>query len=137
MKSQSSILVVDDERTMLSLLEKILSQDGYHVYLSTNGREALAVIEKQHVDIIITDVKMPELDGFGLLKIVKNEYPEISVIMMTGYGDTYTVKDALLLGADEYITKPFRSHEISLVVERTYWRMMSSKSRAAGTVIET
>lgn len=137
MKSQSSILVVDDERTMLSLLEKILSQDGYHVYLATNGREALAVIEKQHVDIIITDMKMPELDGFGLLKIVKNEYPEISVIMMTGYGDTYTVKDALLLGADEYITKPFRSHEISLVVERTYWRMMSSNSRAAGTVIET
>lgn len=136
MKSQSSILVVDDERTMLSLLEKILSQDGYQVYLATNGREALAVIEKQHVDIIITDVKMPELDGFGLLKIVKNEYPEISVIMMTGYGDTYTVKDALLLGADEYITKPFRSHEISLVVERTYWRMMSSKSRAAGSVIE-
>lgn len=137
MKSQSSILVVDDERTMLSLLEKILSQDGYQVYLATNGREALAVIEKQHVDIIITDVKMPELDGFGLLKIVKNEYPEISVIMMTGYGDTYTVKDALLLGADEYITKPFRSPEISLVVERTYWRMMSSNSRAAGTVIET
>lgn len=137
MKSQSSILVVDDERTMLSLLEKILSQDGYHVYLATNGREALAVIEKQHVDIIITDMKMPELDGFGLLKIVKNKYPEISVIMMTGYGDTYTVKDALLLGADEYITKPFRSHEISLVVERTYWRMMSSKSRAAGSVIET
>lgn len=137
MKSQSSILVVDDERTMLSLLEKILSQDGYHVYLATNGREALAVIEKQHVDIIITDMKMPELDGFGLLKIVKNEYPEISVIMMTGYGDTYTVKDALLLGADEYITKPFRSHEISLVVERTYWRMMSSKSTAAGSVIET
>ena len=137
MKSQSSILVVDDEQTMLSLLEKILSQDGYHVYLATNGREALAVIEKQHVDIIITDVKMPELDGFGLLKIVKNEYPEISVIMMTGYGDTYTVKDALLLGADEYITKPFRSHEISLVVERTYWRMMPSKSRAAGSVIET
>lgn len=136
MKSQSSILVVDDERTMLSLLEKILSQDGYQVYLATNGREALAVIEKQHVDIIITDVKMPELDGFGLLKIVKNEYPEISVIMMTGYGDTYTVKDALLLGADEYITKPFRSQEISLVVERTYWRMMSSKSRAAGSVIE-
>lgn len=137
MKSQSSILVVDDERSMLSLLEKILSQDGYQVYLATNGREALAVIEKQHVDIIITDVKMPELDGFGLLKIVKNEYPEISVIMMTGYGDTYTVKDALLLGADEYITKPFRSPEISLVVERTYWRMMSSNSRAAGTVIET
>lgn len=137
MKSQSSILVVDDERTMLSLLKKILSQDGYQVYLATNGREALAVIEKQHVDIIITDVKMPELDGFGLLKIVKNEYPEISVIMMTGYGDTYTVKDALLLGADEYITKPFRSPEISLVVERTYWRMMSSNSRAAGTVIET
>lgn len=137
MKSQSSILVVDDERTMLSLLEKILTQDGYHVCLATNGREALAVIEKQHVDIIITDVKMPELDGFGLLKIVKNEYPEISVIMMTGYGDTYTVKDALLLGADEYITKPFRSHEISLVVERTYWRMMSSKSSAVGTVIET
>lgn len=137
MKSQISILVVDDEQVMLSLLEKILSQDGYSVLLAANGRKALAVIEKQHVDIVISDVNMPELDGFGLLKIVKNEYPEISMIMMTGYGDTYTVKDALLLGADEYLTKPFRSHEISLVVERTYWRMMSSQSRAAGSVIET
>jgi DNA-binding NtrC family response regulator len=70
------------------------------------------------------------LNGFELLKIVKKDYPNIGMIMMTAYGDTYTVKDALLLGADEYITKPFKSHEISLVVERAYWRILSDSSSA-------
>jgi DNA-binding response OmpR family regulator len=54
----------------------------------------------------------------------------VAVIMMTAYGDTYTVKDALLLGADEYVTKPFKSFEISIVVERAYWRIMSAIARA-------
>ncbi|RKX26431.1 MAG: sigma-54-dependent Fis family transcriptional regulator, partial [Candidatus Zixiibacteriota bacterium] len=56
--------------------------------------------------------------------------PDIGVIIMTGFGDTYTVKDALLLGADEYITKPFKSYEISLIVERAYWRILSNKEKS-------
>jgi DNA-binding NtrC family response regulator len=129
MKSSVSILVVDDESMMRNLLERILSRDGYQVLSAEDGQDALKVLEKESVDIIISDLKMPRMSGFELLKAVKKDYPGIAMIMMTAYGDTYTVKDALLLGADEYITKPFKSFEISLVVERAYWRLLSQDSQ--------
>jgi DNA-binding NtrC family response regulator len=131
MKTSITVLAVDDEPMMRSLLEKILTRDGYKIVTAEDGEEALKVLEKQPVSIVISDIKMPKLNGFDLLKVIKSKYPEIGVIMMTAYGDTFTVKDALLLGADEYITKPFKSFEISLVVERAYWRIMSAASRAA------
>ncbi len=126
MKSSVSILIVDDEQMMRNLLEKILIREGYKILSAGNGAEALEVLQSSRIDMVISDIKMPRMNGFDLLKVLKEEYPEIGVIMMTAYGDTYTVKDALLLGADEYITKPFKSHEISLVVERAYWRLVST-----------
>jgi DNA-binding NtrC family response regulator len=130
MKSSITILVVDDEEMMRALLTKILSRDGYKIVTAEDGQAALEVLAAQPISIIISDIKMPRLNGFELLKTVKTQYPEIGIIMMTAYGDTFTVKDALLLGADEYITKPFKSFEISLVVERAYWRIMSAATRA-------
>jgi len=129
MKNSITILVVDDELMMRNLLEKILIRDGYNVITAENGQDALEVLNKDKIDIVISDMKMPEMNGFDLLKIIKNEYPRIGMIMMTAYGDTYTVKDALLLGADEYITKPFKSFEVSMIVERAYWRLLSNKHR--------
>lgn len=126
MKDNVSILVVDDEQMMRELLKKILTREGYKVTTAADGLDALDVLREEKIDMVISDMKMPGLDGFGLLKTVKEQYPQVGVIMMTAYGDTYTVKDALLLGADEYITKPFKSYEISLVVERAYWRLMST-----------
>jgi two-component system, NtrC family, response regulator PilR len=126
MKSSVSVLIVDDEQMMRNLLEKILIREGYKILSAENGAEALEILQLQSVDIVISDIKMPRMNGFDLLKVLKEEHPDIGVIMMTAYGDTYTVKDALLLGADEYITKPFKSHEISLVVERAYWRLVSA-----------
>lgn len=134
MKSSVSILIVDDEEMMRTLLDRILSREGYKIRSAEDGVVALEVLKAERFDIIISDMKMPRMDGFELLKIVKNEYPQIGVIIMTAYGDTYTVKDALLLGADEYITKPFKSYEISLVVERAYWRILSASSQASNPV---
>jgi DNA-binding NtrC family response regulator len=130
MKSSITILVVDDEEMMRVLLTKILSRDGYKLITAEDGQAALEILATQPVSIIVSDIKMPRLNGFELLKAVKSQYPDIGMIMMTAYGDTFTVKDALLLGADEYITKPFKSFEISLVVERAYWRIMSAANRA-------
>ena len=126
MKSSTSILVVDDELMMRDLLVKILSREGYRIDSVEDGIAALEHLKKQRVDLVISDMKMPRMDGLELLSAIKKNYPEIGVIIMTGFGDTYTVKDALLLGADEYITKPFKSFEISLVVERAYWRILSA-----------
>ena len=127
MKSSISILVVDDEEMMRSLLRKILSREGYQILTADDGASAIEMLEREKIDLVISDIKMPRMDGFELLDRIKREYPQVGVIIMTAYGDTYTVKDALLLGADEYVTKPFKSYEISLVVERAYWRILSSR----------
>ena len=132
MKSTVSILVVDDEAMMRNLLEKILTRDGYKVFTAEDGQAALDVLSSEKISIVISDLKMPNVNGFDLLKIVKKQYPRVGMIMMTAYGDTYTVKDALLLGADEYITKPFKSFEISLIVERVYWRLVAETKQASG-----
>lgn len=129
MKNTITIMVVDDELMMRNLLEKILQRDGYKVVTAENVKKALEILNRDKIDIVISDMKMPEMNGFDLLKIVKKDYPHIGMIMMTAYGDAYTVKDALLLGADEYITKPFKSFEVSMIVERAYWRILSGANK--------
>lgn len=125
MKSSISILLVDDEQIMRDLLQKILDREGYRILTAEDGAMACEILKREPIDIVVTDMKMPRMNGFELLEIIKQKHPSVGVIIMTAYGDTYTVKDALLLGADEYITKPFKSYEISLVVERAYWRILS------------
>lgn len=133
MKSAMTILVVDDEAMMRELLDKILRRDGYQVLAAADGAEALEIMHQQKVNLVISDIKMPRVDGFGLLKAVKAEFPKVPVIMMTSFGDTFSVKDALLLGADEYVTKPFKSYEIALVVERAYWRLLAAEGQSEST----
>lgn len=133
MKSAMTILVVDDEAMMRELLDKILRRDGYQVLAAADGAEALEIMHQEKVNLVISDIKMPRVDGFGLLKAVKAEFPKVPVIMMTAFGDTFSVKDALLLGADEYVTKPFKSYEIALVVERAYWRLLAAEGQSEST----
>jgi len=129
MKEEATILVVDDEEMLRKILSKILTKEGYNVHLASTGHEALEILRREKIDLLITDVKMPEMDGFDLLKTVKIDYPQIGIIVMTAFGDAYTVRDALLLGADEYITKPFKSFEIVMVIERAAWRIQSSRTK--------
>lgn len=131
MKSSIAILVVDDEEMMRHLLKKILSREGYQVSMAPDGEAACDILKEKRFDMVISDMRMPRMNGFDLLKVVKRDYPKTGVIIMTAYGDTYTVKDALLLGADEYITKPFKSYEIALVVERAYWRILAGSDTPA------
>jgi DNA-binding NtrC family response regulator len=130
-KQNIAILVVDDEPMMQTLLERILTRDGYRVLTAGDGAQALEVLARESVSIVISDLQMPVMGGLDLLKAIKKDFPGLGVIIMTAYGDTYTVKDALLLGADEYITKPFKSFEISMVVERAYWRLLAQDNRLA------
>ncbi len=130
MKENISILVVDDEEMMRNLLEKILSKEGYRVETATDGEDALEKLRTSTYDMMISDIQMPRLNGFELLQRVKKEYPNISIVIMTAFGDSFTVKDAILMGADEYVTKPLKSFEINLIVERAYWRLKSNQSEA-------
>jgi DNA-binding NtrC family response regulator len=130
MKDTVSILVVDDDLAMSNLLGKLLAREGYQIVEAGGGDAALKILQSREIDIVVSDAKMPGMDGFELLRQVKRMRPEIGYIIMTAHGDVYSVKDALSLGADEYITKPFNSHEISLVVERVYWRLLSADSHS-------
>lgn len=131
MKENVKILVADDEAIMRNLLLKILEQEGYQVVLAASCEEAIGMLDNSRFELVLADVKMPAMGGFTLLKEIKAHWPQTAVIMMTGYGDAHTVKEALMLGADEYITKPFKSHEISLIIERAYWRQLASKRKDA------
>lgn len=113
-----SILVVDDEENVSKLLSKVLLKDGYNVYTAANGREALGVIERQRVDIVITDIKMPEMSGIDLLNTIKSIDEDINVIMITAYATIQTAVDALRAGASDYITKPFNLDEVLLSVKK-------------------
>lgn len=124
-----TILIVDDEAMMRDLLEKILRRDGYQVLTAADGAAALELMRSQTVNLVISDIKMPHLNGFELLHAIKTDFPKVPIIMMTAFGDTFSVKDALLLGADEYVTKPFKSYEIALVVERAYWRLLAAEGQ--------
>ena len=124
-----NVLVVDDEEVMRNLMTKILQKAGYEVFITGSGIGARAALSERQIDIVLSDVKMPDMSGFDLLKEIKEKYPQIAVIMMTAFADSYTIKDALLLGADEYITKPFKHYEVTVVVERAYWRMLANRKQ--------
>ncbi|UCE67803.1 MAG: response regulator [Candidatus Zixiibacteriota bacterium] len=130
MKEYVKILVVEDEAMMRNLLLKILESEGYQVTLASSGAEALDKLECEKYDLMLSDVKMPGMNGFELLEKVKSQWNDMAVIVMTGYGDAYTIKEALMKGADEYLSKPFKSHEVSLIVERAYWRLLSARNSA-------
>jgi len=112
------ILIVDDEPLVRSSLSELLTLLGYTVSTAGNGKEALELLRDYTADIIITDIKMPEMDGIQLLNQVKKRHPEVPVILITGYGSIDSAVEAMKQGAYDYITKPIVDSEIKIVIER-------------------
>jgi nitrogen regulation protein NR(I) len=113
-----SILIVDDDITLCHFLTKALSQMGYQVILCHSGRDALDVVRKQEIDLILLDNKLPDRNGLEILKEVKRDHPKVSVIIMTAFGTTETAIEAMKVGAFDYILKPFELDEISEFVAK-------------------
>lgn len=111
-------LIVDDENTVCKSINKILSRKGYIVENSYSAEEAIRKIKKTSYDLVITDIKMPEMNGLELLEIVKEYYPDLSVVLITGYPSVDTAKRAFKLGAADYLSKPFTSNELTKTAER-------------------
>jgi two-component system response regulator PilR (NtrC family) len=101
------ILVVDDERSMRELLAIVLRREGYEVLLAENGRSAIALLEREPVDLLISDIKMPDLSGVDVLRAAKKIDRDILGIMITAFASTDTAVEAMRLGACDYISKPF------------------------------
>ncbi|HOY71640.1 MAG TPA: sigma-54 dependent transcriptional regulator, partial [Tenuifilaceae bacterium] len=113
------ILVLDDEKVFRDEIKEFLENDGFTVLLSDRPSAAFEMLTQQEVDIMILDIKLPEMDGFEVLRRVKEEYPDVEVIMITGHGDMEAVIQAMRLGAVEFFPKPFRLLDMRAAIQRT------------------
>jgi len=118
---RARILVVDDKENMRNLLRDILSVQ-HDVVLATDGANARLQLEAAAFEVVLTDVRMPGRDGFELVKLVKERWPLIEVIMMTAFASVPAAVDAIRQGAYDYIQKPFDPDDVSLVVTRALQR---------------
>ena len=112
------ILIAEDEEITLKHLSYALGKEGFGVTGVDNGLDALNLIKKEHFDIVLADIKMPRMDGITLLSEIKQKYPDIDVIIVTGFGSIESAVNAVKKGATEYVTKPFNLDELILKIEK-------------------
>ena len=125
------ILIAEDEDITRKHLIHALKKEGYEVVGTSNGREALEQLEKEYFDILITDVKMPEMSGLELLEKTRERYQNIEVLIITGFGSIDAAVEAMKKGAYEYITKPFNLDELILKVKNIYERKILKRENVA------
>lgn len=118
MSSQICILVVDDDEVTCNLLEEVLSKEGYAVDKALDGREAIDKGENRPYDIVLTDIRMIDVDGMEVLKAYRKKSPDTIIIMMTAFGSIETAIGAIKEGAYDYVSKPFKLDEIKLTIRR-------------------
>ena len=114
------ILLVDDDKNTANGLRKILLQDGYDTSCTYTGKEASNLIETEHFDIVITDMKLPDISGFSIIEKVKKENIDIAVVMITAFSSIQTAIDAMKKGADDYLTKPVNIEELELILKKIW-----------------
>ena len=114
------ILIVDDEENPRLGLSKLLTQEGFVVDLAANGTDALDLLRRQRVNLVITDINMPDMNGIGFLREVSRRYPSTNVIMITAYGGVESYLEAMNLGALEYLHKPVRLDELRSVMKKVF-----------------
>ena len=111
------ILVVDDEESMREFLDIMLTQEGYEVTLSENGRNACSILEKNRFDLVITDIRMKDIDGIGVLKKAKEVDPDATVVLISAFATADTAVEAMNEGAYDYVPKPFKVSEFKKIVQ--------------------
>jgi two-component system response regulator (stage 0 sporulation protein F) len=115
---EMKILVVDDEEGARELFNTILSDEGYEVTLAVSGEDALSRLQSDAFDLVLTDIKMPGMDGLQLLQEIRKSGTKSDVIMVTAYGEVESYLKAMSLGAAEYINKPIRIKELKRIVHK-------------------
>jgi DNA-binding NtrC family response regulator len=113
------ILVVDDEQRVRDEIAEFLIENKYHVFKAGLPSEAFDTLRENKIDIVILDIKLPEMDGLSVLKIIKENYPDLEVIMISGHGDMSSVIEAMRNGAADFFPKPFRLMDINVAIQRT------------------
>lgn len=114
------ILLVDDEPSILSVLNTLLKAEGYEIFPSLGGEKARDLLNSEEFDLMLSDIRMAPVDGMELLRLAHQRNPSMPVIMLTAYGSVETAIEALKLGAFDYITKPFKVDELLITVQRAF-----------------
>jgi YesN/AraC family two-component response regulator len=112
-----NILVMEDEKVVAKGLEMVLEEEGYDVDLAYTGAEALEQFSAKAIDLLIADLRLPDIDGMDVIKMVKARKPETEVVVITGYSSVTSAVDAMKIGVFDYLTKPFTESEIKVAVD--------------------
>ncbi len=129
--TKNSILIVDDEQNVRQLIAKVLEKEGYEILTACNGEEGLEVFQKNNIDLIISDIKMPKMNGIEFLHKVKEQEPGVGFILITAFATMETAIDAIKSGAQDYVTKPFDIKEILNAVKKI---LCSSEHESNNTI---
>jgi YesN/AraC family two-component response regulator len=121
------ILVIDDEKPTLSMFRLFLDAYGYTVYTAENGTEGLAIFQKEKPEIVLTDIKMPGIDGLAVLQQIKEIDPNAAVIVITGHGDTALAEQAVALDAVDFINKPIKKEALEAALEKAKKKLDAAK----------
>jgi len=118
MPAKNKILVVDDEEALRTVLAAELEGEGYQVTTAADGQEAINILGPSIFDLILLDIKMPNVDGFEVLKFVKERHPATKIIMLTGFADLKNAIESKKLGAEDFVSKPYDLVDLLTTVER-------------------
>lgn len=123
------ILIVEDDESLLQMYSILLQKEGYGTYLARNGLDACDILEKEHVDLVITDIMMPVMDGYEFVQLLRKDNPALPILMITAREDFSSKRKGFTYGADDYMTKPIDVNEMVLRVKALLRRanIMSEK----------
>ena len=116
-KNQPSLLVVDDELLIRDLLYDFFNGEGWSIAVAENGEKALEILKNRRVDLVLADIKMPEMDGLSLAAHIRDTYPSLPVVLMTGYPSVDTAVAALRQKVADYVIKPFNIHQLHKILD--------------------
>ncbi|MDD2633022.1 MAG: sigma-54 dependent transcriptional regulator [Bacteroidales bacterium] len=115
---KKSILIIDDDHYIINLLENYLEREGYKIFTLGKGKPALQLMREETIDLVLCDIRLPDIDGTELLTLIKHASPDIPVIMMTAYAEIRTAVETIKSGAYDYVTKPIFPEEISAIIKK-------------------
>ena len=127
---KKQVLIVDDEPNLRKILSAQLARDGYDVITAEDGEQGLGLLKENHIDLVITDLKMPKVDGMTLLREALREDPDLPIVMITAHGTVETAVEALKIGAFDYLTKPFDKDEVRQIVGKALKTKQFSEQEA-------
>ena len=114
------ILIIDDETDLRDLMKDVLEEDGYQVFCAANGPDGILLNKQKNPDVILLDLRMPEMDGIETLRNIRDTDDEVNVVILTGYGCPDTIRDSFDLNVSEYLSKPFENRELLSIIGKVF-----------------